>query len=74
MAPRAWATCSSPLATANRTSNTGAQGEVAEQDVTGAILKITSDKIKTVCFVTGHGEKSLSDSSQEGYSGTRMPA
>ena len=46
----------------------GAQGEVAEQDVTGAILKITSDKVKTVCFVTGHGEKSLSDSSQEGYS------
>ncbi len=46
----------------------GAQGEVSEQDVTGAILKITSDKIKTVCFVTGHGEKSLADSSQEGYS------
>jgi ABC-type uncharacterized transport system involved in gliding motility auxiliary subunit len=46
----------------------GAQGEVSEQDVTGAILKITGDKIKTVCFVTGHGEKSLTDSSQEGYS------
>jgi ABC-type uncharacterized transport system involved in gliding motility auxiliary subunit len=46
----------------------GPQGEVSEQDVTGAILKITSDKTKTVCFVTGHGEKSLTDSSQEGYS------
>jgi ABC-type uncharacterized transport system involved in gliding motility auxiliary subunit len=46
----------------------GAQGEVSEQDVTGAILKITSDKTKTVCFVTGHGERSLTDSSQEGYS------
>lgn len=46
----------------------GAQGEVAEQDVTGAILKITSEKVKTVCFVTGHGEKSPTDSSQEGYS------
>ncbi|HEY0704849.1 MAG TPA: Gldg family protein [Candidatus Acidoferrales bacterium] len=44
----------------------GAQGEVAEQDVTGAILKITSDKVKTVCFVTGHGERSTADSSQEG--------
>ena len=46
----------------------GPQSEVGEQDVTGAILKITSDKIKTLCFVTGHGEKSLTDSSQEGYS------
>jgi ABC-type uncharacterized transport system involved in gliding motility auxiliary subunit len=44
----------------------GAQGEVAEQDVTGAILKITSDKVKTACFVTGHGERSITDSSQEG--------
>jgi ABC-type uncharacterized transport system involved in gliding motility auxiliary subunit len=47
---------------------TGAQGELAEQDVTGAILKITSDKLKSVCFVTGHGEKSTADESQEGYS------
>jgi ABC-type uncharacterized transport system involved in gliding motility auxiliary subunit len=44
----------------------GAQGEVAEQDVTGAILKITSDKVKTACFVTGHGERSITDSSQDG--------
>jgi ABC-type uncharacterized transport system involved in gliding motility auxiliary subunit len=46
----------------------GARGEVAEQDVTGAIIKITTDKLKTVCFVTGHGERSISDDSQEGYS------
>jgi ABC-type uncharacterized transport system involved in gliding motility auxiliary subunit len=46
---------------------TGAQGEVSEQDVTGAILKITSDKVKTICFVTGHGERSITDTSQEGY-------
>jgi ABC-type uncharacterized transport system involved in gliding motility auxiliary subunit len=45
-----------------------AQGEVSEQDLTGAILKITSDKVKTVCFVTGHGEKSIADSSPDGYS------
>ena len=43
-------------------------GEVSEQDITGAILKITSNKLKTVCFVTGHGERSPSDSSQDGYS------
>jgi ABC-type uncharacterized transport system involved in gliding motility auxiliary subunit len=46
----------------------GAQGDVSEQDLTGAILKITGDKVKTVCFVTGHGEKSLTDSSPQGYS------
>ena len=46
----------------------GAQGDVSEQDLTGAILKITSDKVKTVCFVTGHGERSIADSSQEGLS------
>jgi ABC-type uncharacterized transport system involved in gliding motility auxiliary subunit len=44
------------------------QGDVTEQDLTGAIVKVISDKVKTVCFVTGHGEKSISDSSQDGYS------
>ena len=44
------------------------QGEVSEQDLTGAILKVLSDKVKTVCFVTGHGEKSIADTSQDGYS------
>ncbi|MFY9804356.1 MAG: Gldg family protein [Candidatus Acidiferrales bacterium] len=47
---------------------TGAQGDVGEQDITGAILKATSDKVKEVCFATGHGEKALSDDGQDGYS------
>jgi ABC-type uncharacterized transport system involved in gliding motility auxiliary subunit len=46
----------------------GQRSEPGEEDITGAIVKITSDKVKAVCFVTGHGEKSLTDSSQEGYS------
>src|SRR5215813_4001530 len=29
-----------------------------EQAITNAILKVTRDKLKTVCFVEGHGEKS----------------
>jgi ABC-type uncharacterized transport system involved in gliding motility auxiliary subunit len=45
----------------------GAHGQLGEEDVTGAIVKVTSDKPKEVCFVTGHGEKSLSDGSQDGY-------
>ena len=31
-----------------------------EQDVTGAILKLTRDSVKTICFVEGHSEKSIS--------------
>ena len=36
-----------------------------EQSITSAILKVTRDAVKTVCFVEGHGEKSIS--SNEGY-------
>ena len=46
----------------------GPDGSFSEQDVTSAILKVTHDKVKTVCFVTGHGEKSLTDEGAEGYS------
>lgn len=46
----------------------GARGDISEQDITSAILKVTRDKLKTVCFVTNHGEKSLSDQTAEGYS------
>jgi ABC-type uncharacterized transport system involved in gliding motility auxiliary subunit len=40
----------------------------SESDVTSAILKVTTDHVKTVCFVTGHDEKSLTDTSATGYS------
>jgi ABC-type uncharacterized transport system involved in gliding motility auxiliary subunit len=45
-----------------------AGGDVSEQDITGALLKLTTSKQKTVCFVTGHGEKSLDDTGPHGYS------
>ncbi len=38
-----------------------------EEDVTTAILKVTSKQSKTVCFVTGHGERSLTDDAAQGY-------
>ncbi len=38
-----------------------------EQDLTSAILKVTRDAVKTVCFVEGHGEKSLASQEGEGY-------
>ncbi len=46
----------------------GLEGNPSEQDITTAILKVTRNTVKTVCFVTGHGEKSLSDSDATGYS------
>jgi ABC-type uncharacterized transport system involved in gliding motility auxiliary subunit len=45
-----------------------AEGVFSEQDATSAILKVTRDKQKTVCFVSGHGEKSLDDDQASGYS------
>jgi ABC-type uncharacterized transport system involved in gliding motility auxiliary subunit len=41
----------------------------SETDVTSDILKLTRDKVKTVCFVTGHNEKALADKAGTGYSG-----
>lgn len=41
--------------------------DTGEQDLTNAILKVTRDKLKTVCFVEGHGEKQLSSTEAEGY-------
>jgi ABC-type uncharacterized transport system involved in gliding motility auxiliary subunit len=46
----------------------GMSGDFSEQDITSTILKITRDKVKMVCFVTGHGEKALSDDQARGYS------
>ena len=42
--------------------------DASEQAVTNAILKVTRDKLKTVCFSEGHGERALSDTQASGYS------
>jgi gliding motility-associatede transport system auxiliary component len=42
--------------------------DISEQAITNAILKVTRDNLKTVCFLEGHGEKSLSDTQSSGYS------
>ena len=39
-----------------------------EEAVTTAILKVTRNQLKTVCFVSGHGERSITDESAQGYS------
>ena len=38
-----------------------------EQDLTNAILKITRDKPKTICFIEGHGEKQIAGAERDGY-------
>jgi len=45
----------------------GMEGGYSEQDITTAIMKVTRNSVKMVCFVTGHGEKSLSDEEAQGY-------
>jgi gliding motility-associatede transport system auxiliary component len=42
--------------------------QTSEQDITNAILKVTEESVKTVCFVTGHGEKSIDSGEPDGYS------
>jgi ABC-type uncharacterized transport system involved in gliding motility auxiliary subunit len=40
----------------------------SEQDITNALIKVTRDAQKTVCFVDGEGERGLDDSEAAGYS------
>lgn len=40
-----------------------------EQDITNALLKLTRESTRTVCFVEGHGEKSTSSTEEDGLSG-----
>jgi ABC-type uncharacterized transport system involved in gliding motility auxiliary subunit len=40
----------------------------AEEDITNALIQLTHTAVKTVCFVQGHGEKSLDDTGANGYS------
>jgi ABC-type uncharacterized transport system involved in gliding motility auxiliary subunit len=43
----------------------------SEQDLTNALIKITREGKKTICFVTGEGERSGEDSGDRGLSGAK---
>jgi len=43
------------------------EGSFSEEGITTAILKVTRDTVKTICFVEGHGERSLTDNTAQGY-------
>jgi ABC-type uncharacterized transport system involved in gliding motility auxiliary subunit len=49
----------------SRTEHLTATGE---QDLVNAILKVTREKLKNICFVENHNEKSTSASGPEGFS------
>ena len=40
----------------------------AEERLTNAIVRVTSGSVKTVCFLTGHGEKSINETGPHGIS------
>jgi gliding motility-associatede transport system auxiliary component len=42
--------------------------ETDEQSLTSAILKVTQERQKSICFVTGHGERALDSNDGQGYS------
>lgn len=46
-----------------------AEGNLTEENLTSAIIKVTENEVKTACFITGHGEKSTADTGAHGYSG-----
>ena len=43
--------------------------DTTEQDITNALVKVSRDAVKTVCFVAGHGEKDISSNDPEGFGG-----
>lgn len=42
--------------------------ERTEEALTNAIIKVTREEKKRICFLTGHGEKSISEFGEKGYS------
>jgi ABC-type uncharacterized transport system involved in gliding motility auxiliary subunit len=41
---------------------------LSETNLTNAIMKVTREQDKMICFLTGHGERSISEAGKEGYS------
>ncbi len=43
----------------------------SEQEITNALIKITRESKKTVCFVSGEGERDIDDVAEAGFSGAK---
>lgn len=46
--------------------------ELTEEKITNSMIKILKDRSSNVCFVTGHGEKSIEAQDAEGYSAVKQ--
>jgi len=46
-------------------------GFESEEKVTNALLKVINDKVKTIYFLKGHGEKDIQDGQKTGYKSAR---
>jgi ABC-type uncharacterized transport system involved in gliding motility auxiliary subunit len=44
---------------------------ITEQEITNALIKVTREGSKTVCFVEGEGERSTEDTGERGFSGAK---
>ena len=44
----------------------------SEEDITNALLKVTRNVKKTVCFASGEGERDIDDPSERGYTGAKI--
>jgi len=60
-----------PILIVERAANRERISNDGEQDITNAVIKVTRDKKKTVCFAEGEGERDIEDSGDRGYSGAK---
>jgi len=42
--------------------------KTTEEDITNALIKVTREGVKKICFTTGHGEKDIDDTERSGLS------
>ena len=60
-----------PILVVERGSKREKASNDSEQDVTNALIKITRDSKKTVCFVEGSGERDIDDGADAGFSAVK---
>lgn len=60
-----------PIIVVERGSRRERAASDSEQDLTNAVVKVTREGQKTVCFVEGEGERDVDDGSDLGYTGAR---
>ena len=60
-----------PVLVVERGSKREKVGNDSEQDLTNALIKVTRDTRKTVCFAEGEGERDIDDTGDLGFSGVK---